>query len=226
MSDHHHGHDHRHDPSHDFDDAAMFTREFWDERYAGSDRVWSGRPNQRLVEQVSRLTPGRALDVGCGEGADVVWLARQGWDVTGVDVSQVALDRAAGHAADEGVGDRTSWALVDVVGGDTLPGDMDLVTSAFMHPPTDRVASTYGLLLDAVRPGGTLFVLAHHPDDAATGLRNPKLSHMLFAPEQIVALLDESDWEVVVAEGQTRPGTGPDGAPVTVTDTVVRARRR
>ncbi len=80
----------------------MFTQEFWDERYAGSNRVWSGKPNQRLVEQVAGLTPGRAVDVGCGEGADVVWLAQQGWLATGVDVSQVALDRAAQHAEEAG----------------------------------------------------------------------------------------------------------------------------
>src|SRR5690349_12892816 len=92
--------------------AAMFMQEFWDERYAGSDRVWSGKPNQRLVEMVTGITPGSAIDVGCGEGADVVWLAQQGWLTTGVDVSQVAIDRAAKHADEAGVGPRTSFDRV------------------------------------------------------------------------------------------------------------------
>ena len=133
--------------------------------------MWSGKPNQRLVEQVAGLAPGRALDVGCGEGADVVWLAKQGWEVTGVDVSQVALDRAAQHAADEGVADRTAWLRVDLVGardrGRPLPGGMDLVTSHYMHAPQDVFDATYAAMAAAVRPGGTLLVVGHHPDDAA-----------------------------------------------------------
>jgi SAM-dependent methyltransferase len=209
----------------DRDDAAMFTQEFWDERYAASTRVWSGKPNSRLVEQVTGLAPGRALDVGCGEGADVVWLAQRGWEVTGADVSQVALDRAAAHAADEGVGERTSWARVDVVGGEPLPGGMDLVAAHYLHPPLDLFDTTYGAVLDAVRPGGTLLVVAHHPADAGSGLRNPALAHLLFTPERLVALLDPEHWEVVVAEAPTREVTDADGATVTVTDTVVRALR-
>ncbi|MDT7576084.1 MAG: hypothetical protein QOH17_2417, partial [Pseudonocardiales bacterium] len=75
----------------------------WDERYASLDQVWSGRPNGALVAEVAQLRPGRVLDVGCGEGADAVWLAQQGWDVTALDVSQVALERAALHARQAGV---------------------------------------------------------------------------------------------------------------------------
>ena len=217
-----HQHDHEHPP----DEAAMFTQEFWDERYAGSTRVWSGKPNQRLVEQVAGLTPGRALDVGCGEGADVVWLAQQGWLVVGSDVSQVALDRAAAHAADEGVAERTSWARVDVVGGQPLPGGMDLVTAHYLHPPLDLFATTYGAMVDAVRAGGTLLVVGHHPADAGTGLRNPALAHLLFGPERLVALLHPEAWDVAVAETPTREVTDNDGARITVTDTVVRATRR
>ena len=217
-------------PLSDEQEAALFTQEFWDERYAGSTRVWSGKPNQRLVEQVAGLTPGRALDVGCGEGADVVWLAKQGWDVTGVDVSQVALDRAAQHAADEGVADRTGWLRVDLVGGGTevapLPGGMDLVTSHYMHTPQDVFEATYAAMAAAVRPGGTLLVVGHHPTDAHTGLRNERLTHLLFTQQRVVEALDLADWDVQVAEAQPRQATGHDGEPVTVTDTVVRAVRR
>src|SRR6185312_15116814 len=76
----------------------MFTQAFWDDRYSGERHVWSGRPNPHLVTETSNLTPGRAIDVGCGEGADAIWLARQGWAVTGADVSPVGLKRAAANA--------------------------------------------------------------------------------------------------------------------------------
>src|SRR6185295_18570046 len=75
----------------------------WDNRYLDRERLWSGQPNGALVVEVAGLTPGRALDVGCGEGADAVWLAKGGWEVTALDVSGVALQRAAGHARDAGV---------------------------------------------------------------------------------------------------------------------------
>jgi 2-polyprenyl-3-methyl-5-hydroxy-6-metoxy-1,4-benzoquinol methylase len=208
------------------DDAAMFTQQFWDERYAGSTRVWSGRPNQRLVENATDLAPATALDVGCGEGADVVWLAQQGWLATGVDVSQVAVDRAAAHAEESGVGTRTSFHRVDVIGGQPLPGAYELVLAAYLHPPLPTFATTYGAVSAAVRPGGRLLVVAHHPADAGTGLRNPALAHLLFAPERLVTLLPEAEWEVEVAAAPTRAVTTSDGTTVTVTDTVVRALRR
>lgn len=228
MSDAHH-HGHHDDPRHN-DDVAdpseMFTETFWDERYAGSDRVWSGNPNQRLVEQVADLPVGTAIDAGCGEGADVVWLARRGWRVTGVDVSGVALLRAAAHAAATGVEGPTTWVRADLLAGDPIPGPVDLVTAAFLHTPPDVLATVYRRLAAAVAPGGHLFVVAHHPDDIATGLRNARLSAHLITPAQITAVLDDGEWDVQVAEGQTREQAGPDDEPVTVTDTVVLARRR
>jgi SAM-dependent methyltransferase len=219
-------HDHQRDHAADHDETDMFTQKFWDERYAGSTRVWSGKPNQRLVEQVTGLSPGRALDVGCGEGADVVWLAQQGWLAAGIDVSQVAIDRAAEHAAELGVADRTTWSRVDVLGGDPVPGGMDLVTASFLHPPLALFAQTFDAIAGSVRSGGTLLVVGHHPADASTGLRNPALAHLLFSPEQVLARLAADAWDVEVAEGQTRETTNADGDPVTITDTVVRAVRR
>ena len=105
------------------DEAHVFSQEFWDERYATHDHVWSGRPNPRLVEHATDLAPGLALDVGCGEGADVVWLAERGWRATGADLSVVALEKARKHAGEAGVADRTDWVHVDLVAGDPLPGD-------------------------------------------------------------------------------------------------------
>ena len=203
----------------------MFTQQFWDERYASSDRIWSGLANPRLVEHATEMTPGTAIDVGCGEGADVVWLASNGWKVMGVDVSAVALDRARQHALDAGVSDRTEFRQVDLVAGEPLPGAADLVSVQFLHLPGSVFGPVYASLAAAVRPGGRLLVTGHHPADAATGLRNERLVHLLFAPEQVTALLDPHEWEVVMADAPTREVEGEDG-PVLVTDTVVLATRR
>lgn len=204
----------------------MFTREFWDERYAASHRVWSGRPNARLVEHAADLTPGTALDVGCGEGADAVWLAQRGWEVTGLDLSQVALDKARRHAEDAGVADRTTWVQADLRAGDPLPGPFDLVSAFYLHVPAADFARVYAALADAVAPGGALLAVGHHPDDAASGLRNPELARLLFSPENVTAVLDPAVWDVRVADAPTREATDHDGNPVTVTDTVVLAVRR
>jgi SAM-dependent methyltransferase len=205
------------------DETAMFTREFWDERYGASHRIWSGNPNPRLVEHAAGLTPTTAIDVGCGEGADAVWLASRGWEVTGVDVSQVALDRAGAHAVEAGVADRATFRQVDLVAGDPLAGDADLVSVQFLHLPASVFAPVYAALAAAVRKGGRLLVTAHHPADAATGLRNERLAHLLFGPEQVTALLDPAEWEIEVADAPTRE-VEHEGKAVTVTDTVVLAR--
>src|SRR4051794_7515816 len=150
------------------DETHVFTQAYWDERYATHDHVWSGRPNQRLVELAVDLPPGRALDVGCGEGADVVWLAERGWQVTGADLSVVALDRAREHAVEAGVADRTSWLHADLAAGDELPAGQDLVTAMFVHVPEAAFDRVYTAVAAAVRPGGTLLVAAHHPDERHT----------------------------------------------------------
>ena len=114
----------------------MFTQEFWDaEVRRPRPRSGRGRPNPRLVEHAADLPPGVAVDVGCGEGADVVWLAERGWRVTGVDVSVVALEKAERHAGEAGVADRTSWLHADLVAGDALPGGADLVSAQYLHVP-------------------------------------------------------------------------------------------
>src|SRR3954449_4169946 len=204
-------------------EANVFTQQYWDEKYAASERIWSGRPNERLVEQAADLPPGRALDVGCGEGADVVWLAGRGWRATGADLSVVALDKARRHAAEAGVADRTSWVHVDLVAGDALPGGNDLVSAMYVHVPDTEFGRVYAAIAAAVRPGGTLLVAGHHPARQETDLRNPQLSHLLFPPERVTAVLGDG-WRVEVAEAVTREAE-LHGEPRLATDTVVVARR-
>jgi SAM-dependent methyltransferase len=208
----------------ELDEAHFFSQQFWDERYARHDHVWSGQPNPRLVEHAADLPPGLALDVGCGEGADVVWLAERGWRATGADVSVVALEKARRHAGEAGVADRTDWVHVDLVANDPLPGGADLVSAMYVHVPDAAFDRVYTAIAGAVRPGGTLLVAGHHPAERHTSLRNPHLSHLLFAPERVTSLL-ENGWRVDVADARTRDVLGHDGEPSVATDTVVVARR-
>jgi SAM-dependent methyltransferase len=147
----------------------------WDERYGAADQVWSGEPNGALVAEIADLTPvptaRRALDVGCGEGADAVWLARRGWQVTALDVSRVALDRAERHARDAGV--EVTWVHAGLVEADLPARTFDLVSAQYpvlLRTPGARAERT---LADLVAPGGTLLVVHHdlgaghdHHDDA------------------------------------------------------------
>ncbi len=216
---------HRHD--HEFPDdlSELFTQETWDARYAESERIWSGNPNPRLVEHVTELPPGDALDVGCGEGADAVWLAIEGWQVTALDVSQVAIDRAAAHAREAGVADRVSVLRHDLMSDAPLPGDYDLVSMQFMHPLPELFDAVHRRAGAAVRPGGTLLVVAHHPHDIESGVREPHGPDLLFPPDRVVEALDSDDWDIRVAAAPSREQV-IDGTPVTVTDSVVVAVRR
>ncbi len=205
--------------------GAMFEPPAWEERYGGDGHVWSGRVNPQLVAEAADLPPGRALDVGCGEGGDSVWLAQQGWRVTGVDFADAALTRTAAHAEEVGVADRVEVREVDVRTFD--PGDerWDLVSSQFMHQPDDGMVDVVRRLAAAVAPGGTLLVVGHHPRDMATGLRHGHFSH-LFTPEDLLPALDD-EWEVEVCEPRLRQAPHPQtGEPLQVHDSVLRARRR
>ncbi len=95
--------------------------EHWDRRYSEAGPVWSGRVNPTLKEVAASLDPGRALDIGCGEGGDAVWLAEHGWTVVGLDLSSVALRRAEAAAAERGVGGRCTWIAGDATDART-PG--------------------------------------------------------------------------------------------------------
>jgi SAM-dependent methyltransferase len=214
MSEHGHGTDH------------PFGQDFWDERYRSAHRVWSGDPNPQLVAEVAGRAPGRALDVGSGEGADAIWLARHGWTVVGADISGVALERAAQHARDTApeAAARIEWRQVDLLATPPEPGSFDLVSAQFMQLPPEPRNRLFTALMASVRPGGTLLVVGHHPSDLTTGVPRPPMPEVFYSPDEIAALLDDS-WTVEVSEARPRPASTPDGAEVTVHDTVLVATR-
>jgi 2-polyprenyl-3-methyl-5-hydroxy-6-metoxy-1,4-benzoquinol methylase len=197
-----------------------YTQEFWDERYGSADRIWSGRPNVQLVAQVADLPPGNALEVGSGEGADAIWLASRGWQVTAVDVSAVALERAARVAKAQGLADAITWEQRDMLSWDPGKARYDLVSAQFMHLPRPAQDAMHTRLAAAVRPGGTLLIVGHLHDELHAHIA-PR-----FRPaEEIAAALDPAAWRVIVATAVERSGTGPDGEQVTLSDSVLRAVR-
>jgi SAM-dependent methyltransferase len=236
-------------PQADHDGAARL----WDDMYRSRPRVWSGRPNPQLVAEAAGLTPGTALDLGCGEGADALWLAERGWTVTAVDVSAVALERAAGHAAESEAGHRVTWLQRDL---ETWQPDttFDLVSAQFLHSTEMPWQRSHRTAADAVRPGGTLLVVGHHPDGmppwsshsqstpSDAGHSQAGHSHSSGAPDHSAGhsgtaryftaeqLVDElgitlPEWSVEVVESREREATGPDGQVAILADAVVRAVR-
>ena len=233
------GHDHPHGPG---GAGAVRDAGFWDERYRSAPALWSGEPNPELVGEVSGLRPGQALDAGCGEGADAVWLARRGWQVTAADLSVVALERAAAHAAQAGadISGRISWQQADLIIWAPDAGRYDLAAMHFVHlPPAGREAA-FRHLAAAVAPGGTLLIVAHHPSDLEIpGLRTagpgfpPPGPELFFTGDEIAAAIgadgpagpDDPGWRIVLNEARPRQATHPDGRTVTIRDTIFRAER-
>jgi len=217
MSGHDHGHEHNDEEAPD-----MFEPSSWEERYAGEEKVWSGNPNAQLVAEVAGLTPGTALDVGCGEGGDVIWLARQGWRVTGADFSTNGLARAARHAEEAGVSDRTDWWQVDARTFAAGSRSYDLVTTHFLHPPDGGMVEVTRRLAEAVAPGGHLLVVGHAPSEVFTQLSSSHRRAMFVAEDLLPSL--PAGFEAIVVEQRPRTTTR-DGVTFDIHDSTLLARR-
>lgn len=209
-----------------------FGKAYWENRYGDGHDDHDGhghghghaaapdRPaNPHLVAEAAGLPPGRALDAGCGEGAEARWLAAHGWRVTAVDISAAALRRARAQTP-AAAADRIEWTEADLTAWAPPEARFDLVTTHYVHtpaPPDHLIAR----LATAVAPGGTLLLVGHHPTD-------PHHRHVTatsaasFTPEQATAVLDPAQWDVTLAQTRTRT----EGHQHTLHDTVVRARRR
>ena len=217
------GHQHP-DADADVDVARMFSQEFWDERYSG-EPVFSGDPNPWLVHYAADLPPGAALDVGSGEGADVLWLASRGWDVTGVDISPVALARGAQLTDQAGphIAARAMWQPADMLTFAPPADSYDLVSAQFMHLPGLAREALHRRLAAAVRPGGTLLLVLHVRPDPHAG--HPDYPADLFATaEQMAAVLDPAHWTIHTATPE-RPADDSGSTPVHTHDAVLHAVR-
>ena len=201
------------------------AKEHWEQHYGERDRVWSGRVNVRLAEVASTLEAGRALDLGCGEGADACWLAERGWSVVAVDISDTALQRAAAAAENQGVSDRIEFVQHDL--SHTFPdGTFDLISAQFLHSmiPFDR-PRVLKRAAGAARPGGMLLIVDHAgPPPWASKLDH---HHEFPSAEEVVGSLElDDDWDRVRVEAVERRATGPDGEAATWVDNVIVVRRR
>lgn len=208
--------------NHEHDTTAEnpFTRvdaEFWNSLYGERSSLWSGNPNPQLVTEASSLEPGTALDVGCGEGADALWLARRGWKVTATDISSVALDRARAHA--EGTGADIEWLEADLTKWDPQGRSFDLVSAQFFHMLEPARGIMFRALGDVVAPGGHLLIVGHHPDDAPT----PHHLELLHSTDYVESLFTDG-WTVLISESRTRDLPANPDMPHT-TDTVVLLQR-
>jgi protein-L-isoaspartate O-methyltransferase len=201
----------------------------WDHRYGG-DQMWSGNPNGTLVNEVDGLVPGRALDVGAGEGGDAIWLAEKGWTVTASDISQRALDRVGTEAEHRGLRIECHHADANAL-GPFETGAFDLVSAQYAAIPRTPDQRGVRNLLDAVAPGGTLLVVSHDLEPMRAPIDIHEHSRA-FDPDAYVrlddfaaALVDAPDWTIQVHEKRPRP-PGAASASHHVEDVVLRARRR
>jgi SAM-dependent methyltransferase len=206
----------------------MFDEQSWEERYRSHTGVWSGRPNPQLVAEASHLSAGAALDAGSGEGADALWLAARGWQVTAVDFATTALQRGAAHADALGadVAGRIRWVHADLTAWAPDEGHFDLVSAQFMHLPAVPRQALFARLATAVAPGGTLLIVGHHPSDLQTTMPRPPLPELFFTADEVAGTLDPAQWDILAADARPRQATDPAGQEITIHDAVLRARKR
>lgn len=200
--------------------------QFWEQHYGQRDQIWSGHANAGLVARVKGMAPGRALDLGCGEGGDAVWLAQQGWQVTAVDISQTALGRARSLAQRAGVGSAISFERHSL--GESFPaGTFDLVSLQFLQSPVDLPAETIlRQAAAAVAPDGFLLVTYHGAIPPWSDHEEPEGGFP--SPQETWASTGAAadDWTVVEMGLVEREATRPDGQTGVLIDAVVLARRR
>jgi 2-polyprenyl-3-methyl-5-hydroxy-6-metoxy-1,4-benzoquinol methylase len=192
----------------------------WDKRYADTELLWSAEPNVFVARELDSLAPGRALDLGAGEGRNSIWLASRGWTVTAVDFSQVALDRGASLADRAGVS--VEWVHADLRHYEPRPAIYDLVLVVYLQLIEKDLRQVLAAARSAVAPGGTVFVVGHDRTNITDGYGGPQDPGRLYTPELVTAALD--GLEIATAERVNRAVATPDGERIAI-DTLVRATK-
>jgi SAM-dependent methyltransferase len=181
----------------------------WDDRYQATDLVWGGDPNQFVAAEFDTLQPGRALDLGAGEGRNAIWLASRGWQVTAVDFSEVAIGRGRVLADDRGL--TLDWVVADLRDYVPKPGGFDAVIIAYLHLVARELAIILERAAAALTPGGRILVVGHDLSNLEGGVGGPQIPEILYTPETIAAHLsgltilraERVRRRVVTAEGTT-----------------------
>ncbi|MDX6360973.1 MAG: hypothetical protein QOH37_4027 [Nocardioidaceae bacterium] len=195
--------------------------EAWNERYRTSELLWSAGPNQFVEAELADVAPGRAVDLAAGEGRNAIWLARRGWQVTAVDFSQVALDKGREIAGDLAV----TWVCADAT---TWREDTsyDVSVLAYLQLPATERRAAHRNAFAALRPGGTLLVVAHDSTNLAEGTGGPQDPSVLLTADDVLADLDGEAFEVIRAGRVGREVAQPEGGSRTAFDALVRVVRR
>jgi cyclopropane fatty-acyl-phospholipid synthase-like methyltransferase len=219
-----------------------FDKDYWDEIWQGERAASMGasQPNPHLMREVADLAPGTALDAGCGAGAEAIWLAARGWQVTGSDIAADALVRAAERAEAAGVADHVQWVEADLSRW-APDAQYDLVTTHYAHPAIPQL-EFYERIASWVAPGGTLLIVGHlhqdgpgspaehshgqgHGHGHASQHDEPPAAASVTAA-QITARLDAAEWDIRTAQESHRMLSGNDSHGSSIHDVVVRATRR
>lgn len=197
-------------------------RQGWNDRYAAADLVWTAEPNRTFATETASLPPGKALDLGAGEGRNAIWLAQRGWTATAVDFSDVALAKAAQLAEASDVEIETIAADVTTYTPPTRA--YDLVAVIYLHLPARQRTQVHRRAAAALNPGGTLVVLGHDTTNLTHGHGGPQDAAVLFTPDDVVSDLEATGLTVIKAERVHRTVTTPDGDRTAI-DALVTARR-
>jgi SAM-dependent methyltransferase len=195
-------------------------KEDWNCRYQGDDLLWTERPNRFLVTETEGLATGRALDLACGEGRNSVWLAEQGWQVTGVDFADVALEKARHLAEDRGV--RVDWVGANLLEYAPPTEAFELVIAFYLQMPIKLLRPIFARAAGAVAPGGTFLIVAHDPSNLTHGYGGPRDPAVLYTTDDVLPAL--AGLEIERAEPVVRTVETAEGAREAV-DALVRARR-
>jgi len=192
----------------------------WDLRYGGRELIWTAEPNRFLAAAAADLQPGRALDLACGEGRNAVWLAERGWQVTGVDFSQVGIDKGEVLARERGVSVR--WVCADLVEHVPPPAAFDLVAILYLHLAPATTSMVLRRAAAAVASGGTLLVVGHDPTNIDEGHGGPQNPAILMGPDEIADALSEL---VIERAERVRRAVASAQEDVYAIDALVRALR-
>ena len=189
----------------------------WDQRYGSSDYVWTSTANQFVERDLADLAPGRAIDLGAGEGRNAVWLARQGWTVTAVDFSAVGLGKGRRLAADHDVEVEFVCADATTYHPDNL---VDLVVVSYLQIDAEGRRTVLEHAASWLRPGGVVFVIAHDRSNVTDGFGGPPSEAVCYDVDESVAAL--AGLTIERAEVVERVVTNSDGVH-TALDTLIIA---
>ena len=185
----------------------MGARE-WDRRYSGTAVVWGHQPNRWVAAELNGLPPGRALDLGAGEGRHAVWLAGRGWEVEAVDFSAAGLQTGRRQATAEGVGDRITWTVADATAFAAAPDSLDLALLAYLQLPEDLLENAVASAAAALTAGGRFLLVSHDLANLAGGNGGPQDPNVLQTPKQVSDWLASAGLTVLTAETRSRPVAG------------------